>query len=161
MVCLAEDDFTAELQSDRRQALWQARLSDGTVATMDDGRPGASPHSAWVRLGEHCRASGLAVESLWLKFRSNAARRIVPDGADGYFFCKSALGMLNSKDTFSFFLVGYLRDSKLVVQRWQVPELILVDVEERDPDYSGHCLIRRPLAESPPPSPAAPGRAVG
>lgn len=136
------DGYVEELQVDRGEAVWRAELSDGTVATMDDGRPGCEPRSAWLRLAAHCEDRGLSVVKLWLEFRSNAARDILPERADGYFFSKCVLGMFNAADTLSFYLVGSLHQGKLVVQRWKVPELLLLDVEERDAGYSGPCLIR-------------------
>lgn len=142
-VCRGEDDYTAELQTDRGQALWQAELSSGEVVTMDDQRPGVDEPSAWVRLGHYCRRNGLHVRRLWLKFRSNVARDILPADADGYFFCKSVVGMMNSTETYHFYLVGCLRDGELVVQRWQVPELVRIEQERRAVDYDSPCLIAR------------------
>jgi len=141
MLCRGEDDYTDELQTDRGQAVWQAELSSGEVVTMDDGRPGVDEPSAWVRLGHYCRRNGLRIRRLWLKFRSNVARDILPADADGYFFCKSALGMLNSADTYHFYLVGFIRDGSLTVQRWQVPELVLIESESRPIDPASPCLV--------------------
>lgn len=145
-----EDDYTMELETDRKTALWRAELSDGSVVCMDDHRPGVQPHSAWVRLAEHVGRTGLRIRRLWLQFRSNHKRDILPADADGYFFCKSALGSWGNPETFSFYLVGYLQSEKLVVQRWSVPDLNLVDAEERDPARAGDCLIRNPRNDSDP-----------
>jgi hypothetical protein len=67
-----EDDYTRSLETDRRQALWRAELSDGRVVVMDDGRPGVSPDSAWLRLAEEVRRTGVRIRRLWPQFRSNA-----------------------------------------------------------------------------------------
>jgi hypothetical protein len=144
MNSFAIDDYIKEMQTDRRQAIWVANLSDGTSCFMDDGRPGVQPYSAWVRLKAHLEKTGLSIDNLRLQFRSNIKSDILPAKASAYFFCKSALGHLNSADTLEFFLVGVLQDGKLRVQRWNVPELILVDVQERDVEKAGECLIKNP-----------------
>jgi len=137
-----EDEFTRELETDHKLALWRVELSNGKVIVQDDNRPGVEPHSAWLRLAEHIRREGLAICRMWLQFRSNQRREILPANAEGYYFCKSALGMMNSNSTLFFYLVGYLQNGKLVVQRWAVPELLLVETMERDPAKAGECLIR-------------------
>ncbi len=140
MICLSEDDYVRELQ-DRGTALWLASLSDGTTAFMDDGRPGLGEHSAWVRLATHVREGGLRLRGLSLRFRGHREAGILPDDADGYYFCKSALGTFGQDVTMGFYLVGALRGRRMEVQRWSVPELILVEREERDPARAGKCLI--------------------
>lgn len=139
-----EDDYTRELETDRRQALWRAELSDGRVVCMDDDRPGTHPASAWVRLAAEVEATGARIVRLWPQFRSNAQRDALPANADGYFFCKSAMGVWGMPDTLHFMLLGHLTGGTLVVQKWSVPELILVEVEPRDPAAAGPCLIRNP-----------------
>jgi hypothetical protein len=141
-----EDDYTRSLETDRRQALWRAELSDGRVVVMDDGRPGVSPDSAWLRLAEEVRRTGVRIRRLWPQFRSNAQHDALPADADGYFFCKSAVGIWGLADTLQFMLVGSLQGTNLVIQKWSVPELILVEVETRDPKLAGDCLIRNPHA---------------
>jgi hypothetical protein len=139
-----EDDYTRELETDRGQALWRAELSDGRVVVMDDGRPGCDPPSAWLRLADEVRRTGVRVVRLWPQFRDNAQRDCLPANADGYFFAKAVLGMWGLSDTLQFMLLGHLTENAIVVQRWSVPELILVDVERRDPEAAGDCLIRNP-----------------
>jgi hypothetical protein len=143
-VCLAEDDFTQEQSLRHRQAEWRAQLSDGTVVIMDDNRPGVQPASAWLRLARHVQEHNLAICRLWLQFRTHVEQDILPANAEGYYFCKSALGFLTLKDTLHFFLVGYLTNGKIMVQKWCVPELLLLSVETRDPELAGPCLIRNP-----------------
>jgi hypothetical protein len=137
-----EDDFTRERECDHREVLWRVELTDGSVIVQDDGRPGMEPPSAWMRLQSHLNETGLGIRKMWVQFRTNHVH-CLPADAEGYFFCKSALGMLSGEESFSFYLLGHLQDEKVVVQHWKVPELILLDVEFRDPTL-GPCLIRNP-----------------
>lgn len=131
-VSLSPDDYVEELQ-ERRQALWIAKLTDGTSVWMDDGRPGVNPASAWLRLGQYLKETGLQVVDLDLKFRSNRVSNIFRAASAAHFFCKQSVGLLhNPGQTECFYLLGLLIKDKVVVQRWKVPELILMDVAERD-----------------------------
>src|SRR6185312_6740312 len=107
------------------QALWVARLSNGHEVTQDDGRPGVSPHSAWERLAAHIKQERLSIEKLWLVFRSNVRRDILPEQSEGYFFCKAALGNITWKHTQQFYLLGSLKGNEVSLQRWSVPDLTL------------------------------------
>lgn len=140
-----EDDFTRFLEDDRRTALWRARLSDGRVIVQDDGRPGMEPASAWLRLKSHLQEhSGLSLLSLWIQFRSHHKKNILPENASGYFFCKSEIGFWGSGSSQSFYLLGALQNGVLTVQKWSVPELILVETKVREIDSAGDCLILNP-----------------
>jgi hypothetical protein len=138
------DDYVRELQDDRKTVVWRARLSDGTEAVMDDGRPGEDPPSAWLRLRERVGNTGVRITGLSLQFRSHQQESILPANADGYFFRKSALGFLTGTETIESYLVGHLTDGRLFVQRWRVPELVLVEETERDPAEAGESLIVNP-----------------
>jgi hypothetical protein len=133
LVCTAEDDYT--LEQKLHCARWYARLSDGTVVISDDDRPGAEPASAWLRLGKYLTGNpGLSIREFWVGFRdSNVHTGIVPENAEGYFFRKSVLGFLNDNVTLGFFLLGHLENGTVHVQRWKVPEMILVEKETRNP----------------------------
>lgn len=149
-LCFAEDEFTRELQEDKGEAIWQARLSDGSVVTMDDSRPGEEISSAWIRLGHYIRSTGLRIEHLWLKFRSNVVLHALPWKASAYFFSKNVISELNSgAPTQTFYLVGYLNDDGgVVVEKWAVPALISVQREVRLlSDIKPEQLIRNPECE--------------
>lgn len=146
-ICTAEDDFTEEQRLN--QARWMVELSDGRTVIQDDNRPGCEPASAWIRLGNYCRTHNVRIAKMWLQFRSNTIQDILPANADGYYFCKSALGMLCTSTTMQFMLIGHLTHasndaSMLVVQRWKVPELLFIEQEPRDPSKAGECLIEQP-----------------
>jgi hypothetical protein len=145
-VCFDTDDFVRECELDKGMALWRAELSDGSVVIQDDGRPGVAPQSAWLRLADYLFATKLRITKLWLGFRDNQQRDILTANAEGYFFCKSAIGMWGSEETLHFAMLGVLHSGKLRVQRWAVPELTLLEVLERDPISAGRCLIRNPTA---------------
>lgn len=141
MICTREDDFTRADQIDRGQAQWLVRLSNGLTVIQDDGRPGVSPHSAWLRLKCYCEREGTAIREMWLRFRSREERS-VPADADGYFFSRQAVRTTNHTDTLQFYLLGYLQTGILMVQRWKVPELFMVEEQRRDLGRVGPCLIR-------------------
>lgn len=141
MVCTHEDDFTrSRFLTESR---WVARLTNGESVISDDGRPGTKK-SAWLRLADYVKEKGVRIETLQIEFRSHVERP-VPANADGYFFRTAVGAFLNDKVTFGFFLVGYLKDGKVYVSRWQVPELLPIDKDERNPDDAdavGESLIR-------------------
>lgn len=123
------DEYVTELQEDRQTPVWVATLENGATVWMDDHRPGVEPHSAWMRLGEYVRVTRIRITGLQLRFRSNTVT--FPAECDGYFFSKSVVGILNQETTLSFYLVGHCKYGKLMVQRYKIPELILVDESER------------------------------
>jgi hypothetical protein len=138
-VSFCEDEWLRDCQ-DAGRPLWVASLSDGREFWADDGRPGAEPHSAWLRLKALVEREELRVVGLRLKFRS-VQKSPLPAYADGYFFSKGLVAAMGGAQT-HFFLVGALVDGALRVQKWQVPEMILFEEEERDARLAGDSLIR-------------------
>lgn len=132
-----QDDFVWALQDERATAIWVALLADGRQVFMDDTRPGEEPSSAWLRL----RASGEKVVGLHLRFRSNAVHPL-PVGAEGYFFSKSVARTDGLPHTLAFYIIGVLTNHKVMLQRYKVPELTLVDSFDRDEVDCGLSLIR-------------------
>lgn len=146
-ICFADDplamEFVAELQTDRATAVWYARLSDGREVVMDDGRPGEEQPSAWLRLADHCLTQNVRVTALWLAFRSHVLRHILPENAEGYFFCKNAVKTKGLRDTLSFYLVGHVDGDRVHIQRWRVPGLMPIGAETRSLSETAlECLIR-------------------
>lgn len=145
MISTAEDEYINELQDASALAIWQCELSDGSIVSMDDGRPGITPRSAWLRLFTHLKQTGLKIVGMWLKFRTNCDKNILPRNADGYFFAKNvidALGRGSGEASPFFYIVGALVNGKLEVQRYSVPSLTLIDTETRDPETARESLIR-------------------
>lgn len=146
-LCFSEDDFTRSLSEDRGMALWQVRLSDGRIVTMDDGRPGEEIPSAWIRLGLFIRETGLRITKMWLKFRGRIESCGLPENADAYFFARSIITDMAGNQA-NFYVVGYETDGRLFVETWSVPSLILVMGEQRDQSKAGESLIRNPKCQS-------------
>lgn len=135
-VCKQEDEFT-ELK-----ARWVAILDNGETILQDDGRPGAEPASAWLRLREYIRDDRLKIRRLYLQHRSNIVTPL-PDDAAGYFFCNRAVALLFDNNTYGFYVVGYLtKDNQIETQVWKVPELLLAETGVRSAEEADLFLIR-------------------
>ncbi len=135
---------------------WIVTLDDGIIVYQDDVgqgnlRPG-SELTSWERLQNYCRNNNNYIVAMKLKFRSHTEN--MPSNAEGYFFRRTILGGIGIQRTFRvipdtfFFLVGILKDGKVTIQKWRIPELILNTDEEdiRDPhdfDNCGKSLIRK------------------
>jgi hypothetical protein len=137
-LCFEQDDYVRELQDDRKTAIWVAGLSDGSTVYADDNRPGVEPYSAWTRLKRFVETKCLAITSLELRFRSNSISIHVGEAS---FFCRAGLGFFNGGSQIDFFIVGWMKNGILTVQRYSVPDLILVDQEIRESASAGECLI--------------------
>lgn len=133
-VTLAEDDYSREFWL--ANARWVATLSDGRRAHQDDGRPG-HPDSAWLRLGRFLAASGLHLVGLRVGFRNGPAF-VLPGDADGYFFRTAAGAFANGRGrTYRLYLAGHLQGGLVRVRTYQVPEMRLLEEEDRDPADPG------------------------
>jgi hypothetical protein len=139
-VCCCEDEFVQEQYFYAPR--WVAELSDGRRVYMDDYRPCETQHSAWIRLKDLVAQEGVRVVSLYIQFRSHVESPL-PRNQDGYFFAKGLMSGINGSQ-YGSFVIGYLQGESLKVQRWQVPELILTEEEERDPATAGEFLLRNP-----------------
>ena len=142
MICTKPDDYTQEKWLS--EARWIAVLSTGEQVLQDDDRPGVEPKSAWLRLGEHVKKTGSKIVELSIRFRDEPAVTF-PSNAEGYFFRKSMGAFLFSDTSYGFYVVGVLQEGTLLVQKWKVPEMVLVEEEIRDPaddDKVGPSLIR-------------------
>lgn len=138
-----EDDFTRRLEIDSGMALWRAELSDGRVIVQDDGRPGQEPPQAWYRLGDELVKQDLRLVRFWLQFRTNHKRGILPRDAEGYFFRKSAIAQLNTKEVRYSYLIGHLQNGKVMVQRWSVPDLTHIETVAREPVGDRSLILNR------------------
>ena len=132
MICFSEDDFVRTLQLEKKTAIWIAELSDGRLVYQDDGRPGLDEPSAWKRLSLFLEKEVLKITNISLKFRSHKHTNILPSNQDGYFFSKSSAGLWGSRTTYHFYLLGHLCDGVIKVQKWKVPELLLIEQVDRD-----------------------------
>lgn len=124
------DEFIASQDT----TIYIVTLSDGSTVYEDDLRPGYKD-PAWIRLGNYCRKRNLHIVGMKIKFRSNVVE--LPSNKDGYYFTKSALGSffynvkrLNTK-TRHHYLIGYYENGLIHVEKYKVPELLLVEKEIR------------------------------
>lgn len=142
--CFQIDSFI----EDADQTIWMADLSDGRTAYRDDGRPGYI-YSSWDRLREYCLENNLYVKGMTLKFRSHL--EMIPQ-SEAYFVRNSILGSFGKKKTVNrhYFLVGTLQKEVLLVQKWQVPELLLISTKEREiNDDTIRSMIWKPSIDLP------------
>lgn len=143
MICTREDDHVRMLQYDRAQTVWVAELSSGLKVYQDDHRPGLSQHSAWVRLADHLAREGDRIIRLGLKFRSHKLFDILPVHADGYYFCRSTIGVFGLGTPLHFYMLGALTHGKVMIKRFKVPELTHIETVERLPgEVAAACLIQ-------------------
>lgn len=143
-------EITTQLDSfiqDKDETIWICKLDNGLTVYQDDDREGLEP-SSWIRLGNYCRQNDVKIVEMKVKFRSHEEQ--VESNADGYFFRKAILGGLglNRKEipvSRHYFITGILKDGKVYTKKWQVPELILIEEDIRDPEDEnlvGISLIR-------------------
>lgn len=142
------DDFI----SDKDSTIWYCELSNGKTVYQDDDRPGYDEPSAWLRLAKYLHENKVNIVKMWIRFRSHI--ELVGENAEGYFFRKSVLGGLAmQRDEVPinkhYYLAGCLRDGKIEVVKWQVPELIEIERETRYPTdgekYVGISLIKNAI----------------
>ena len=140
-ICTAPDLHTAQLVE--KGTIWVAELSSGETVWQDDGREGAEPESAWLRLGIYCEENGCHVTCFTIQNGTNTIQ--IKEDADGYFFCKGAGGFLftSNEETYQSYIVGTLNDDLLRVTVYNVPELTVHYSENRDPEEAGECLITK------------------
>ena len=132
-VCKVLDSYFAETNP-----RWEVELNNGETAYHDNEAP-----SSWLRLRKYCQDNNLWIVKMKFGFRNNV--KSLPDNADGYFFCRSALGMCGWEKTTHYFIVGTLQNGSLQVQYWKVPEMLDEQTEQRDPAKYSECLICKPL----------------
>jgi len=125
---------------------WIAHLSDGKRVYQDDFRQypefeDERSYSTWVRLRDFCKKENIDIVGMTIQFRTN--RDFLPENADGYYFCKSVMGGFGMEQNIHYFVAGCVRDGKIFVKKWQVPELIVMSEEEREIKENDLCLILR------------------
>lgn len=112
-------------------------LSDGTRVFGDDDRPGLDETKFWKRLKQYLYEKNLYIESLWIRFRSNAQK--IGSSKYGYMFRRGIMANISDGENFSRFIIGFIdENNKIQTQTWQVPELIKMDSESDERDIEGH-----------------------
>lgn len=140
MLTFSYDDYVQDFQ-DAGNAIWVTELSDGRSVYMDDYRPGVEPHSAWMRLRRYLKDNPLKIDTIYLRFRSNIIREVVPYRADGYFFSRKLLGEWGSPDPVKMLVLGYLQGDTVFTTDWTSPSLQNAGHSSRPVDLSSECLI--------------------
>lgn len=131
VVSFIYDDFIED------KPIWVATLSNGQRVYQDDDRNGSGP--AWLRLKNLCEHFNLKITHIHLRLRSHW--EMIPENKDGYAFRKCA-GCEWGGQTQHFYHLGYLDGSTFKVQKWSVPEFILISEEERNIDDYLEVLIK-------------------
>lgn len=134
-VCFSLDDYI----SDKDETFWTALLSDGRSVYQDEGRPGQTEPSAWIRLQNYCKENNLYVKSMYITFRSHTER--MTESNEGWFFRKGVLSWGGSGKTSNFFITGPIVNNKIYVTKWRVPEIIIEESEIRDIDNNEDGII--------------------
>ena len=134
------DDFLLE-EYDAKPC-FEVDLSDGTTIYSDDCRPGLEESSTWLRLRKYIKETNLDIVGYRIRFRSNVQH--IAYNADGYFFSYAALFSFGSESAVNYYCGGYLKDGRLIVKRFQLPDLSKVLEEERDWKEAKECLIINP-----------------
>jgi hypothetical protein len=138
-VCIAWDQFMDNYAEG--QPHWRVTLNNGEQIFQDDHRPGECPTSAWLRLHEYCKQNNLHIVDMSIRFRDNV--HALPSNADGYYFSLGVRAGLSCPVSMPLFFVGTLQNGVLMVQCWKVPEMLYEWTEERDPEGTPECLIRK------------------
>lgn len=114
---------------DKDETIWICTLSNGLIVYQDDDRPDHEP-SAWLRLKEYCKQNNCHVISMKFKFRSHIEH--IGDGSEGFFFCRGAMYGIGMKKTEYRYIGGLIKNGKLTTYKFIVPELVLIETENRD-----------------------------
>lgn len=156
-LCTSKDIYFEWLAYLKREAHWSASLTSGDTIYEDDYReecphntlPIPSISKAWDRLRIHVSKENVWIKNLWLQNLDNVVKPL-PDDADGYFFKKGAIGQLFADYSRHFYIIGYLDIRKKIIKtfKYGVPELLLLETEDRKVDMSDPCLIVRPGLEN-------------
>lgn len=157
MVCKEKDVYFEWLAYIRREAHFSAQLDNGEIIFQDDYRAECEHNTqevpqepkAWERLRGYVKQNGIWIKNLWLQNLDNIVKPL-PDEADGYYFKKGILGQLFSDHTRHFYIIGYLdlRTKKVKAYKYGVPELLLLETDEREVKIDDPCLIIRPGLEN-------------
>lgn len=119
---------------------WVVTLSDGRNVYQDDDRPEFEEKSAWIRLGNFLKIHDeLSIIDMTIGFRSHIVR--IGERADGYFFSKGIFGGIGTDQIVQFFIVGTLYSNILLVNKYILPEMEIIETEIRNPFEEGEKLI--------------------
>lgn len=115
---------------------WEAVLDDDTKVYQDDYLNHSK--SSWERLGEYCKKNNRRIKYFRCGFRDNVIT--LPENKSGYFFKRMVRGYFGGT-TRNFFLVGYVQDGIIIINKYSVPEFILDEETTRELDLEDPSLI--------------------
>jgi hypothetical protein len=138
MLTFTENEFTSN--NYEQLSRWIITLSNGKRVIQDDEIPGATVHSAWLRLKHYLYNDEPAVniQEIHYGFRNHIERIYNKDlhPCDGLFFSKTIYGGLGMTDT-HYYRHGTVKHNTeaggflVSIQKWKLPEIILVEQEYR------------------------------
>jgi hypothetical protein len=120
IVSKEEDEWLRDRYEDSSR--WIVHLSNGERVIQDDGRPGVTPESAWLRLQKYCEINKVHIKSMYVQFRSHIEH--MPNDRDGYYFCKAILGEWGATRAVQMYNIGSVCNNQVEVIKWRIPELI-------------------------------------
>lgn len=121
------------------KTLWRARLSNGEIAIQNDDNC-----SSWLMLKDYVKQNNLKIEKVFVAFRDHSIHDFMPANAEGYFFVRSVLGILDCPVTFHYYVFGYLKGKYVHCVKYKIPELIQVEQDVRLREDCEDCLIINP-----------------
>ncbi len=142
MVCFQIDEYI----NDRDKTHWFVDLSDGTRVFGDDFRYGPDDR-AWKRLRTYLYENSLYITKLWIRFRSHI--ELMGSSDIGYMFRNGVIASVATGENRERFVVGLIKDNKVHVQVWNVPEIQKCEdeTEEREIESCSESIIWNSLTE--------------
>lgn len=132
-ICIKEDDFLED------KSYWIATLSNGVVVYGDDGRPGETVSSAWLRLTQYLVDNCLTIVKFGIKFRDHYEE--LPSNKDGYYFSHGVLGGLFCEKNISYQVLGYVEDDMVWCWHYITPSLVRSQITSKGLDRKSPCLF--------------------
>lgn len=135
-LCTVPDKFL------KNKPLWIVTLSNGTKIYQDDHRPGHDPPQAWLRLKESLQDKLLTIEQIHIAY--NDKEKLVAGYEKGYTFTQAAEAIFFS-ETLEFYVFGLLREGRLLLKWYKMPELFLYRKTSKQIDKYKKVLIHNEI----------------
>lgn len=110
-------------------------LSDGSSHLLYSG-------NSWENIWEYCNTNQCYITKFIMGFRSHKETIFESSDEDGFFFVKSVLAHFGDTRSHQRYIVGKIYGNKAITQKWNSPEIQLVEEEEKNiDDYKPICLV--------------------
>lgn len=87
----------------------------------------------WKNLKEYCSINTVKINKIEGKLRSHCVK-LADSNASAYSLKFAAVGILaGDSSTFQMLKVGKIEDGKILYNRWKIPEIEQMGIEERSP----------------------------